>query len=465
MDIQNEEKRYKILIFYLSLHGKNYERPIDMMNHRHEIRTLLFWLAALMGMVLAPACQSPDGQAEALADKYQLLAMLSEQYEQKNLTEQQQNTQLEMLAEAQALGDSARQSEAHQRIATTYLVMGEMDQALSSMHEAYRLAPADSLPFRSQTLLMLCQVFLQNEEPDSACYYLQEAGRLYPPAMQTDLYRLSHSYVLAMQPDSAQRAEAQIGVDLEQSDLYTQAELLRLRLSLRQRRSAWHEAVEDADMLLALTDSISQIEASESMARIHALQHEQQMEHDRAEMASQRARHYLIIAVVLTLLLMASVAGWFYRRRAKIAHVHELEAMQLAESAQAGAEQLQKENRELQKLYYEHLYAIILPILNARRSKSGHINLEEDAWRQIEQNTDSVIPNFTTKLRRNHPSLSAEDVRFLCLVMMRVPNAIMADVYGIAPGSVSVKKQRMKHKLDDEMSKNPLETYLNQFLL
>ena len=71
----------------------------------------------------------------------------------------------------------------------------------------------------------------------------------------------------------------------------------------------------------------------------------------------------------------------------------------------------------------------------------------------------------TTRLRSQHPTLTIEDVRFCCLLMMRVPNALLADVYGIAPASVAVRKQRMKKKLDSDIQNQTIEDYLNQYMI
>ena len=111
------------------------------------------------------------------------------------------------------------------------------------------------------------------------------------------------------------------------------------------------------------------------------------------------------------------------------------------------------------------IWKIILPILNAERTKTGYIDLKEKSWRLIETNTDLVLPHFTTKLRKNHPTLGDEDVRFCCLVAMQVPNPIIANVYGIAPSSVSVRKQRMKKKLDEGVINETLESYLYKYSL
>ena len=48
---------------------------------------------------------------------------------------------------------------------------------------------------------------------------------------------------------------------------------------------------------------------------------------------------------------------------------------------------------------------------------------------------------------------------------MRVPNPVMANIYGIAPSSVAVRKQRMKKKLDECVVNETLETYLSKYSL
>ena len=400
--------------------------------------------------------------------RFDLFTCISQLYEEKNLSQLQQQYQQWMLEEARALGDIKLESEAHGRMAATHLVLGELDAAATEARTAYRLARTDTLDYRSQTLLMLCQIYLQAENTDSASFFLHEAERIDPSVQQTDLYRLSLAYVLAAEGEIP-TLESRIHEDMTKSGIYTRAELARLLMQLHEDAARWRDAYDDSQVLLQLTDSISAQEASESMARIHALQHHQQMqlqaERQQTALATEHARHYLIVILILLLLLAVSITALLYRRRAKLAHAKELEAMMLAEQVQEGAELVKEENIQLQKRYYEHLYAIILPILNARRNKSGHIDLEEASWALIERNTDMVLPGFTTKLRRQHNSLTEEDIRFCCLIMMRVPTAILADVYGIAPSSVAMRKQRMKRKLNDIIENQTLENYLNQYAL
>ena len=151
------------------------------------------------------------------------------------------------------------------------------------------------------------------------------------------------------------------------------------------------------------------------------------------------------------------------RRRLQRAREAEEEARRMAEEALSRETEVKAMNEDLQRRYYEHLYAIILPILNAQRTKNGHIDLNEEDWALIEENTNMVLPNFTDQLRRSCPSLTDEDVRFCCLVMMKVPNPVIGNIFGISPSSVSMRKQRTKKKMDDEMAMETLEACLSKY--
>lgn len=423
--------------------------------------------AALAGLLdQVDQCRA-DGNREKC---YSLYAQIAAEYEKKNLTELQKHYQQLMLSEAEAISNSNKRhghtlmADALQQMATVHMVEGQLDSAAIEARRAYQLAPRDTLDFRAQTLLLLAQIHLMAEEGDSVTHYTLEAKRIYPKVVQTDLYRITHAYGLDLQGRN-EELTAVLPSYIAESGIHGQAELTRLLMYHHEEASQWQNAYKDAISLMDITDSIARGETSENMARIHALQHERQMEFQRAERKAEQARLYGIIIVVLLLLLAASVAGLFYRRKARIAHAHELEAMRLSEAAQASENLVREENIKLQRLYYEHLYAIILPILNAHRGKSGHINLEESSWQLIEKNTDMVLPGFTSRLLRQHPNLTTEDVRFCCLLMMRVPNALLADVYGIAPSSVAVRKQRMKKKLDCDIQNQTIEKYLNQYIV
>ena len=147
-------------------------------------------------------------QCQAIGDReecYSLYSQIAAEYEKKNLTELQKKYQQLMLSEAEAISkDNKRRghmlmAEALQQLATTHMVEGQLDSASIEAHQAYRLAPMDTLDFRAQTLLLLAQIHLMAEEGDSVEHYILEAKRIYPKVVHTDLYRITHAYGLSLQ--------------------------------------------------------------------------------------------------------------------------------------------------------------------------------------------------------------------------------------------------------------------------
>ena len=254
---------------------------------------------------------------------------------------------------------------------------------------------------------------------------------------------------------------------MEADGIHAQIEMLRVLLEIHKENGKSIEALKDAELLIELSDSVALTEASASMANIHRLQHEEQMKlaaaNEQMLKERSRARTWSLLALLTLVASVSAIAVVVLRRKAVTARQAELDALRLAEDAQSSEAETKALNEDLQKRYYEHLYAILLPIINAKRTSNGHIDLNEKSWQLIEENTDLVLPRFTLQLRKNHPSLSDEDVRFCCLVAMRVPNPVIANIYGIASSSVAVRKQRMKRKLDESLVNETLETYLTHY--
>lgn len=418
--------------------------------------------------VLLFAADYAKGSADH-ALNYNIHRQLALQYEAKNLFSLQQESQRTMLAEARKLADPYRMAEAQQQMAIATLAMGaeadaqQLQTAQRLARQAYADAPADSAAFRAETLLFLAQTYIAAEQADSAALLLQRAKEEWSAAAQTNLYCLSSIYIHAREG----RTDEALSLVHSTADVYARMEAWRAVKDVAEERGQTALQLEASDAMLALADTIAEREASESTARIHAIQHADALRLLRAEQAAaaSSARVKWLLALLVLSLLLGGSAWWAFtlRRKAYSARMNELEALRIAAEAQEGEAAVREENMHLQKRYYDHLFAILLPILNACRKKRGHIDLGEDSWRLIEENTDLVLPGFTAKLRRQNPGLTTDDVRFCCLVAMRVPNSIMAEIYAIAPASVAVRKQRMKKKFDDRQAEQSLDNYLTQY--
>ena len=368
--------------------------------------------------------------------------LMAEIYEQKNLFELQERSLRKKLDAAKNLGNLFQMADTHFALGVSCYTQDKQSEAKQHLRQAYELAAPDSADFRARCMLMLGQVFLQTEENDSVRQALEKAKKEWPEIAHDELYHLTEVYMLSNM-NERQQAEEKIREYLQTDTDYTRVELLRLAMEIHERSNQTIQALHDAQQLITLTDSLSEQEASQSTAKIHQLKHEEKMKLAAAEQqalkAAARSRLYLMLALLTFVVATATVAIIIFRRRTIAARQAEIEALRLAEAAQNNETVVMAQNEELQRRYYEHLYAILLPILNAKRTSSGHIDLNEKSWRLIEENTELVLPNFAHKLRRNHPTLTDEDIRFCCLVAMRVPNPVIANIYAIASSSVGTR--------------------------
>ncbi len=413
----------------------------------------------LMAADYAPGCKDRESC-------YNLYHALAQAYERKNLFDLQEKSLLRKLDAAQAMGDAGKSATTLFELGVSRYAQNDDAQAMKYLEQACHESPADSARLRAQCQLMRCQVFLQTEETDSVEVALQQAREDFPPIAKEEAYHLSEVYMLN-NTGREREAEEKARRYMEADSIHAQIELLRVLLEIHKENGNATEALEDARLLMELSDSVAQMEASASMANIHRLQHEEQMKlaaaNEQMLMEKSRARIWSLLALLTLVASVSAIAVVVFRRKAVTARQAELDALRLAEDAQSCEAETRALNEDLQKRYYEHLYAILLPIINAKRTSNGHIDLNEKSWQLIEENTDLVLPRFTLQLRKNHPSLSDEDVRFCCLVAIRVPNPVIANIYGIASSSVAVRKQRMKRKLDESLVNETLETYLTHY--
>ena len=401
-----------------------------------------------------------------LNTRYQLYESLAKTYEKKNLFDLQEKNLLHQLDVSRAMDDAGKTAATLFTLGVACYAQGDDTQSLNYLGKAYQEAPSDSAKLRAKCQLMRSQVFLQTNQTDSLIASLQQAKNDFPPIVNEEIYHLCDIYMLSNTGHLAE-AESKIRQYMQTDSIYAQIEELSLLMSIHEEKGQTSLALADAKQLLSLNDSVSQLEASETSAKIHQLQHEEQMKLAAAKEQTlkekSRARMWSLLSLLTMVVALATITIVVFHRRAVTAHQAELEALRLAEDAQSSEAEIRALNQDLQKRYYEHLYAILLPILNAQRTKSGHIDLNEKSWQLIEENTDMVLPHFTRQLRKKHPSLSDEDVRFCCLVAMKVPNPVIANIYGIASSSVAVRKQRMKRKLDECIINETLEIYLSNY--
>ncbi|HCC53282.1 MAG TPA: hypothetical protein DEQ30_15565, partial [Porphyromonadaceae bacterium] len=103
-------------------------------------------------------------------------------------------------------------------------------------------------------------------------------------------------------------------------------------------------------------------------------------------------------------------------------------------------------------------------VLDKLSRKSRYI--DEAQWPEIVHAINRLFDGFSYRLHTDFPALTEEDVRYCCLIKLRLTTSVIATLTGISPSSVTKRKQRIKEKMSQqhrpaEIRKNQsLETYL-----
>lgn len=328
----------------------------------------------------------------------------------------------------------------------------------SAPHSAVSRQTADCL-------LHLADIHLQQNHPDSALRFAQEARQRSSDKTirRQAAVAMGMAYARANRPDSAFACINPhlyaVNMDLRADAyraLYTM--FLRLRhLAPAQTYLLRYIAVRDS-----LRDDITELVAE----RLHAL-HEYKLQRERTITAKRnearnKLQFYRLLAC--TIGLLALLLMLLYRSRLKKLRLaqqlrnQQFQTMEESLRRKEAEIYLAQQEEELQRQqirqiqqnldYYKQLNRITLPVLMRRQNSQGALHLTDDDWDIIIQNADACFNHFSRRLRHHCPQLTDDDVRFCCLVKMNLPLAQLAEIYHIAKGSISRRKMRLKEKMN-----------------
>jgi len=71
-------------------------------------------------------------------------------------------------------------------------------------------------------------------------------------------------------------------------------------------------------------------------------------------------------------------------------------------------------------------------------------------WPEIQHAINQLFDGFSYRLHTDFPGLNEEDIKYCCLVKLRLSNSLIATLTGISPSSVAKRKQRIKEKMSQQ---------------
>ena len=84
----------------------------------------------------------------------------------------------------------------------------------------------------------------------------------------------------------------------------------------------------------------------------------------------------------------------------------------------------------------------ILEMLEPTAGKRTIINARD--WHEIEVTLDIADNQFVSRLRRDHPDFSEDDIRLCMLSRLKLLNTALSAIYVISISAVQHRKQRLK---------------------
>lgn len=187
----------------------------------------------------------------------------------------------------------------------------------------------------------------------------------------------------------------------------------------------------------------------------------------------------ILIAVILIIIMLFSIALFLREQRRKSRQLQELEDKYRLLS------ELESRKTERTKLY-EQLIAQqqeeLMSIAGENASIRMHINekqlqelITEDPsryslnakhyWQHLTLKFNLLYPGFIERLQINHPKLTQNDIQFCMLTKLNIPLKDIAAIFNITITSLYKKKYRLEEKMNVKGSDKSLEEYLRQLCL
>lgn len=371
-------------------------------------------------------------------------------------------------------------------ISNLYSFINELDSALFYAKESINYRKDHNLSESEQLYLIIGNIFMKKNCPDSAFIYLNKA------LTSSNIYTRKDSYL----------------------DLYN------LSVGLH----SFKDATKYLHKAWILNDSIQTNDKSEALIEMQEKYNQQKVinEKNEIELKKNKIIRNVLVSLFFFVCFISIIMYWYQRKiiqkerkiqiseeklRLKSIQIQENESIinrnqiriELLESEieknKGIQEQMDEQMRILtnirtynKKLEYENsiLQNDIDIISNTLKEKSNEINklkvisvenqylqdranflsnqlvaqnviflklkskpkyIEETQWNEIISNVNFIYDNYTDRLSKLIPTLTESDIQICCLIKLHLPNPIIADLLAISPTSVTKRKMRVKERI------------------
>lgn len=241
-------------------------------------------------------------------------------------------------------------------------------------------------------------------------------------------------------------------------------------IDILKRNGDFKAAFHTLQDMTAIKDSLSGQEVKAQVARQEAKQFFEQKEAE-IQLQNTKFRFYVGMFIMLLIILACIGFGLYYISKLKyqkrqLLLQHEKEKAE-DELAQAHAEIrkilkniaekntiIQSVSEELDSLKQipDYPKTIITHQLADLKTK---IILTNDDWLEFLKSFNRLYPLFTNTIKKNEPSITASELRYLMLIKIGMDHKEMASTLGISPDAVRVTWNRTRNKLKGTIEDTP----------
>ena len=257
--------------------------------------------------------------------------------------------------------------------------------------------------------------------------------------------------------------------------------MLGVMIDLNKAKGDYKTALKFSDSLIVIKDSVYQMLdvkiVNRAVEKAEAEQYRAELMLSESRKSVSRLRFFVLIAVLLCILTMATLLFNRYRvRKVREAQLAENERQLLALGKMNAEEKLKhaeelltaylttiKEkttliedlDTELQRLKETASHTTDLHCIAANRENlvSGTI-LTDDDWAHFRSLFEKVYPGFLDRLRDKFLDLSPAEMRLLILTKLNLSTREMAHMLGVSVDAIRKSRYRLRKKLNLEEESN-----------
>ncbi|GAB4310893.1 MAG: hypothetical protein Kow00127_00660 [Bacteroidales bacterium] len=335
-------------------------------------------------------------------------------------------------------------AQVYDNLAAAQLVLGRIDSAKFYNNLARDIADSLNVPLLiSGAMLTAAQITEQHNDYNLAIQYYLEA---FDQARKSEQYEKMRVAAKGL------------------SNLY-------------EKQGDYYNAFQFNRRYKSLNDSLN---SALQAARITQLEIRNLLEEEQQKLKIERTRNSIryfgiIAALIFLLVLLVLVYGWQRIRDRQFIH----ESQQLELEKKNLQEELARKERilaaQLINLVRKNEYIrFALNRIDALRKEidikeRGPLNqlaedlrkgLNQNLWKEFEDQFNSVHQGFMEKLLERHPNLTEKEKKLCALLRLNLSTKEIASFFQQSPHTIEVARTRMRRKMNLSQQKIPLTTYL-----